>query len=80
MCEQNSTLMPMAITRLTRVTALSWMFHHTIMPIMLTRIMVMRTRVMRLAHTLKPDRTSRTMNTAPSDVRRVTTVLCHIVK
>ena len=47
MCEQNSTLMPTAMTRLTRETAFSWMLHQYIRPNMSVRIITMTSRITR---------------------------------
>ena len=45
MWEQNSTLMPTAMTRLTRETALSWMLHQYISPNMSVRIITITSRI-----------------------------------
>jgi hypothetical protein len=47
MCEQNSTEIPTAMTRLTRDTAFNWMFHQYIRPPMLTKTIKITTSIIR---------------------------------
>ena len=77
---QNSTLMPTAITRLTRDTALRVMCHQYIRPHRFTMIRMMISRLITLDTRSKPMRMKVTMKMAaremPSDLR----VSCHMVR
>ena len=80
MCEQNSTEIPTAITRLTNETELSEMFHQNMSPIKFTTIQIIVIIIIKAEVKSKPSKTKSTKKVVISEKVRLSRVFKPVVR